>query len=57
MHDLDKHIGTTANGEASQLVAKDYLAQMARTYTTDEQRRIHEGETPAAAPAQSVEFF
>jgi methyl-accepting chemotaxis protein len=37
--------------------AADYLAEIAQSYTTDEQRRIHEGATAAAAAPQAAEFF
>ncbi|MDY0068151.1 MAG: methyl-accepting chemotaxis protein [Steroidobacteraceae bacterium] len=34
-----------------------FLADMARTYTTEEQRRNHQGETAEPIAAQAVEFF
>jgi hypothetical protein len=37
--------------------AADYLAGIAQSYTTDEQRRIHEGVTAAAVAPQAAEFF
>ena len=37
--------------------AADYLAEIAQSYTTDEQRRIHDGATAAAAAPQAAEFF
>ena len=37
--------------------AQVYLANMARSYTTDEQRRIHEGGAATAVAPQAVEFF
>jgi methyl-accepting chemotaxis protein len=37
--------------------AADYLAGIAQSYTTDEQRRIHEGAAAAAVAPQAAEFF
>jgi len=37
--------------------ADGYLADLARSYTTDEQRRIHNGEAAAAVVPQAAEFF
>ncbi len=37
--------------------AKDYVQRMTRSYTTDEQRRNHQGVTPAAVAPQAVTFF
>lgn len=55
MNDLDSR--TSATGGLSQVAADEFLTQMSRTYTTDEQRRNHRGEIRDAAPAQDVEFF
>lgn len=44
--------GAEANG-----AAEDYLAEIAQSYTTDEQRRIHEGAAAAAVAPQAAEFF
>jgi methyl-accepting chemotaxis protein len=46
-----------AGGDAETGDAADYLAEIAQSYTTDEQRRIHEGATAAAAAPQAAEFF
>ncbi len=37
--------------------AQDYLAEMASSYTTDEQRRIHEGTAAEFVKPQAAEFF
>jgi methyl-accepting chemotaxis protein len=37
--------------------AQDYLAEMVSSYTTDEQRRIHEGSAAEAVQPQAAEFF
>jgi methyl-accepting chemotaxis protein len=57
MRDLQQRAGAAAAGEQPQLVAQEYLAQMARSYTTEEQRRNHAGESAPAAQAQQIEFF
>ena len=54
MRDLEQRAGGPA---AANIVVKEYLAQMARTYTTEEQRRNHQGESAAPVAAQAVEFF
>ncbi len=37
--------------------ASDYMAKLVRTYTTDEQRRIHDGTAAVAVAPQAAEFF
>jgi methyl-accepting chemotaxis protein len=55
MNDLD---GRAARpGGLSANAADEFLTQMSRTYTTDEQRRNHHGEARVAAPADDIEFF
>jgi len=51
--------GMVAGGEevVTDEAAADYLAGIAQSYTTDEQRRIHEGAAAAAAAPQAAEFF
>jgi methyl-accepting chemotaxis protein len=48
-----------ANGseEDARRAAQDYLAEMVSSYTTDEQRRIHEGTAAEAVQPQAAEFF
>ncbi len=45
------------SAEEGRRKAEDYLAEMASSYTTDEQRRIHEGDAAAAVKPQAAEFF
>jgi len=47
----------TGSAADARRAAQDYLAEMANSYTTDEQRRIHEGDTAGAAKPQAAEFF
>jgi methyl-accepting chemotaxis protein len=54
MRDLEQRAGEPAGAN---IAVKEYLAQMARTYTTEEQRRNHQGESAAPVAAQAVEFF
>ena len=37
--------------------SKDYLAEMAKSYTTEEQRRIHDGGSATAITPQAIDFF
>lgn len=53
MRDLEQRSGAPAQT----IVIDDYLAQMTRGYTTEEQRRNHQGEPVAPVTAQAVEFF
>jgi methyl-accepting chemotaxis protein len=69
MRDLDEGARAVSNGEESSIDAAAYMAQMASTYTTDEQRRNHQastgqpatgGEPPAPLKVQGgsdIEFF
>jgi methyl-accepting chemotaxis protein len=60
LEDLDRSAG--ANGGAGHAAgaadaAKNYLDGMAQSYTTEEQRRIHDGAAAVAVVPQAVEFF
>jgi methyl-accepting chemotaxis protein len=46
-----------AYGDAGGGLAGNYMANMARTYTTEEQRRIHEGSAAQLTVPQAAEFF
>ena len=46
----------SADGSAQELAAR-HMENMARTYTTDEQRRLHRGLEAQAATPQEVTFF
>jgi methyl-accepting chemotaxis protein len=46
--------GAAGEGRAA---AREYLVKQAQSYTTDEQRRIHEGETATSVVPQAAEFF
>jgi len=48
--------GADGDEEAGR-AAEDYLAGIKRSYTTDEQRRIHDGAAAAAVAPQAAEFF
>jgi methyl-accepting chemotaxis protein len=52
----DNLVAAGSEGDARQ-AAQDYLAEMASKYTTDEQRRIHEGGSAASVKPQAAEFF
>jgi methyl-accepting chemotaxis protein len=43
--------------DGAHAAAKTYLADIARSYTTDEERRIYEGGVATAVVPQAVEFF
>jgi methyl-accepting chemotaxis protein len=45
------------DGAEADGAAEDYLAEIAQSYTTDEQRRIHEGAAAAVVVPQAAEFF
>ena len=45
------------NGAEADQAAVDYLAEIAQSYTTDEQRRIHEGAAASVVAPQAAEFF
>jgi methyl-accepting chemotaxis protein len=47
------------SGEAGEgrAAAHEYLARQAQSYTTEEQRRIHEGEAAISVVPQAAEFF
>jgi methyl-accepting chemotaxis protein len=47
----------SGDGAEADRAADDYLADIAQSYTTDEQRRIHEGAAAAAVAPQAAEFF
>jgi len=53
MRDLEQRSGAPAQS----ISIDDYLAQMTCSYTTEEQRRNHQGEPIAPVAAQAVEFF
>jgi methyl-accepting chemotaxis protein len=58
--DLSKNaaaLGASDDGEEMERAAGDYLAEIAQSYTTDEQRRIHEGAAAATVAPQAAEFF
>ncbi|AMN46377.1 hypothetical protein ACG33_04495 [Steroidobacter denitrificans] len=57
MHDLCRHTSTTASGGDRSLLTSQYLTEMARGYTTEEQRLNHQGASPAAVTTPEVEFF
>jgi methyl-accepting chemotaxis protein len=44
-------------GDASGGLAESYMARMASSYTTEEQRRIHDGSAAQAVEPQAAEFF
>ena len=45
------------DGAEADGAAEDYLAEIAQSYTTDEQRRIHEGAAASVVAPQAAEFF
>jgi methyl-accepting chemotaxis protein len=47
----------TSDGGDVHRAAQEYLADLAQSYTTDEQRRIHEGTAAASVQPQAAEFF
>jgi methyl-accepting chemotaxis protein len=58
--DLSKNAAAmddSGDGEEMDRAAEDYLAEIAQSYTTDEQRRIHEGTAAATVAPQAAEFF
>jgi methyl-accepting chemotaxis protein len=57
MRDLERRNSVPAS--FTQTAANEFMSDMSRSYTTDEQRRNHQGDTtqPAAAQPQSIEFF
>ncbi len=69
MRELDESARAVSNGEQSSIDATAYMAQMASTYTTDEQRRNHQAsaspqdttsEPPATLKVQGgsdIEYF
>ncbi len=46
-----------APGDGGGGLAEGYMAKMARSYTTEEQRRIHDGSAAQAVEPQAAEFF
>jgi len=44
-------------GDAGGGLAESYMAKMASSYTTEEQRRIHDGSAAQAVEPQAAEFF
>ena len=57
MQDVDNLPDSAPSGGSAREQARQHMENMARTYTTDEQRRLHRGlETEVAAP-QDVTFF
>lgn len=63
MRDLDQRADAVANGELPAIDAREYMAEMVRTYTTEEQRRNHQAAPVAMAQgaghggSQEIEFF
>ena len=58
IEDLGNVAGIAAReGGSTHVSAETYLAQMAQTYTTNEQRRIHAGGAAEAVVPQAVDFF
>jgi methyl-accepting chemotaxis protein len=56
MEELRQAAGA-ASGAAGGALAESYMAKMARSYTTEEQRRIHDGGAAQAVEPQAAEFF
>lgn len=57
MHDLSNQATASSAGEEGSIIGENYLEEMARGYTTQEQRRNHDGAAPEVVKAQAVEFF
>lgn len=57
MQDLHRQADGPASGDEPEAKVSDYLAEMARGYTTQEQWRNHEGRPAEKVTAQAVEFF
>jgi methyl-accepting chemotaxis protein len=55
--ELANSLGATGSAGDARRAAQDYLAEMANSYTTEEQRRIHAGDTAGAVIPQAAEFF
>ena len=49
--------GGASSAAESERAAREYLEGMAQSYTTDEQRQIHEGGAVAEVAPQAAEFF
>jgi methyl-accepting chemotaxis protein len=56
IEDLREAAGA-ASGGAGGALAESYLENMARSYTTEEQRRIHDGSAAQVVEPQAAEFF
>jgi len=50
-------VAGAATDEEAQDSVREYLASIADSYTTDEQRNIHEGRSVSAVAPQAAEFF
>ena len=57
MDGLGQQAMSAGDAGASNPDAKDYLAEMAKSYTTEEQRRIHDGGSATAITPQAIDFF
>lgn len=57
MRDLHEQAGVLASSNEPETVVSEYLAEMARSYTTQEQRRNHEGGSVEKVTTQAIEFF
>jgi methyl-accepting chemotaxis protein len=60
IEDLSKNaalMDASTDDEAAHGVAQEYLAGMAQRYTTEEQRRIHQGAAAVEVAPQAAEFF
>jgi len=57
MRDLHQQAGVLALSDEPERVVSEYLAEMARSYTTVEQRRNHEGGSAEKVSTQAIEFF
>ena len=57
IEDLGRTASAAGQGGGSDAAAEDYLDTMARSYTTDEQRRIHAGSAAGAVAPQAADFF
>jgi methyl-accepting chemotaxis protein len=54
----DAHqVAGSADEEQAQSSVRDYLDSIADSYTTDEQRRIHQGQLASSVAPQAAEFF
>ncbi|AMN47962.1 hypothetical protein ACG33_12815 [Steroidobacter denitrificans] len=57
MRDLHQQAGVLALNDEPDAAVAEYLAQMARSYTTQEQRRNHDGGAAEKVTTQAIEFF